>query len=62
MKLEQVEKISEAINNFKACYDGNEISGVRDGPVDAIALIEFLIEHPELAQIAEQINQLQNGR
>lgn len=62
MKLAKIEKISEAIQNFKACYEGNEIAGVRDGPVDAITLIEFLIEHPELGQIAEEINQLQQRR
>ena len=58
MNIKHIQKLNSEIENFRACYDGNELWGQRDNHVAVDVLIEYLIEHPEFAQIAESIRKL----
>lgn len=58
MDIKKIQKLNSEIESFRACYDGNELWGERDGPVPTEKLIEFLIEHPEFQQIADNIKKL----
>lgn len=60
MDINKIQRLNAEIENFRACYEGNELWSEREGPVQANALIEFLIEHPELPKIAETIKRLNN--
>lgn len=57
-EIERIMKLSDEIDSFRHCYDGNELWGERDGPVPVEKLISFLIEHPEFSKIAESIRKL----
>jgi hypothetical protein len=57
-KIERISKLNQAIENFKCCYEGNELWGVIDGPVPYEKLIEFLINNTEFHDIAQQISKL----
>lgn len=58
LRMENIAKIASEIENFAACYKGNEVWGSIDGPVGVHKLIEFLIEHPEFQNIANNIDKL----
>jgi hypothetical protein len=58
MNLKKVQELSAEIENFRKCYEGNELWGRRDGPVDMDDFISFLIEHPEFQEIANKISKL----
>ena len=57
-KIERLQKLNAEIKNFQDCYEGEELWGHSDGPVDAVALISYLIEHPEFQKIADNIKKL----
>ena len=57
-KIKKIQKLHSEIQNFKDCYEGNELWGVSDGPVDAERLLGFLIEHPYFQKIADTVKKL----
>ena len=60
VNIEKIQKLNSQIESFRDCYEGNPLWAQHDEPVTAESLIEFLIEHPELQQIANNIAAL-NG-
>ena len=59
-RIEQVLRLSTEIENFRDCYNGNELWGGTDSFVSPEKLILFLIDHPHLQVIANNINNLDN--
>ena len=57
-QLEKVQRLAAEVDNFRECYAGNELWGEVETFVSAETLILFLIEHPELPQIADEIERL----
>ena len=58
MDIEKIKKLNAEIANFETCYEGNELWGVIDGPVPPHKLLEFMIEHPYLQEIANNISKM----
>lgn len=58
-EIEKAEKLAAAINNFRACYKDCVLhASDYDGQVRMENMIEWLIENPHMAQIAEDIARL----
>jgi hypothetical protein len=54
--IEKAEKLAAEIQNFRDCYASCVLWGsAPDGDVKAEKLIEWMIENPHMAQIAEEI-------
>ena len=54
--IEKAEKLAGAIRNFRECYSSCVLWGsAPDGDVKAERLIEWLIENPHMAEIANDI-------
>lgn len=58
-KILQLEKLHSEIQNFRNCYQGDELWGDMDGPVSAESLMAFLIENPHYQKIANEIAKLE---
>ena len=55
----KIENIANEMANFRECYKDIEISGDRfDNKVDAIKLLEFMIDNPHMQKIANEIAKL----
>ena len=59
--IERIEKLHNEIDNFRQCYKDNELWGRPEEAVSFEHLVEFLIEHPEFQEIADNISKLQKG-
>ena len=57
-KIQAAQRLSAEITNFTECYSGCELWGDIDGCVSAEALIEFLINNPDLPVIADNIEKI----
>lgn len=57
-KIEKIQKLNAEIQNFRDCYEGNELWGDIEDCVSPERLIAFLIENPHLQQIADAIKKL----
>lgn len=58
-RLENIQKLSDAIRNFKECYTDCELWGsYPDGNVTQEVIMTWLIENPHMAEIAQKINKL----
>ena len=57
-RIEKIQRLNEAIQNFNSCYEKPLWGSCPDGDVRAEQLLEYLIEHPELSEIAEKIDKL----
>ena len=56
----KAEKLASEINNFRECYSGNELWGERDSFVSMESLLEFMINHPYMQEIANDIKKLKS--
>ena len=58
-RLEQIQKLADAIKNFKECYETCELWGsCPEGNVEVTNLMAWLIENPHMAEIAKGIANL----
>jgi hypothetical protein len=58
VRIEKVQALNSAIENFNACYDKPLWGSAPDGDVRAAEMLEYLIEHPELSSIAAEVARL----
>ena len=65
MKLKEIEdivKIADQIRSFRECYHDSKLwSSPPDGDVQPERLLEWLIENPCFAQMAETISKLRKN-
>jgi hypothetical protein len=61
MNIKKIRELNAEIESFNSCYDGNDLWGGQELPVSSEKLIEFMIEHPYLQEIANKIAKLEKG-
>lgn len=59
-EIESLQELNTEIENFIACYEGNELWG-GDAAISPQKLISFMIEHPHLQEIANKIQKLKKN-
>ena len=57
-QIKNIRKKASAIDNFEQCYNDIQLHGDRDGNVKYEQVLAWLIENPDMQDIANEIKNL----